>query len=46
LLDIKLVELSESVNYEALMKAESEFGIGAERSRITRRVDRGSNAQR
>jgi cytochrome c biogenesis protein CcdA len=29
LLDIKLVELSESINYEALMKAESEFGIGA-----------------
>jgi len=27
LLGIKLVELSESVNYEALMKAESEFGI-------------------
>lgn len=27
LVDIKLVELSESVNYEALMKAESEFGI-------------------
>lgn len=29
LLGIKLVELSESVNYEALMKAESAFGIGA-----------------
>jgi len=29
LLDIKRVELSESVNYEALMKAESAFGIGA-----------------
>ena len=29
LLGIKLVELGESVNYEALMKAESAFGIGA-----------------
>ncbi len=29
LLGIRLVELSESVNYEALMKAESAFGIGA-----------------
>ncbi len=29
LLGIKLVELSESVNYEALMKAESAFGIGS-----------------
>lgn len=29
LLGIKLVELSESVNYEALMKAESAFGIKA-----------------
>ncbi len=29
LIGIRLVELSESVNYEALMKAESAFGIGA-----------------
>lgn len=29
LLGIRLVELSESVNYEALMKAERAFGIGA-----------------
>ncbi len=29
LLGIKLVELGESINYEALMKAESAFGIGA-----------------
>jgi cytochrome c biogenesis protein CcdA len=29
LLGIRLIELSESVNYEALMKAESAFGIGA-----------------
>jgi len=29
LLGIRLVELGESVNYEALMKAESAFGIGA-----------------
>ncbi len=29
LIGIRLVELSESVNYEALMKAESTFGIGA-----------------
>jgi cytochrome c biogenesis protein CcdA len=29
LLGIELVELGESVNYEALMKAESAFGIGA-----------------
>jgi cytochrome c biogenesis protein CcdA len=29
LLGIRLVELGESINYEALMKAESAFGIGA-----------------